>query len=233
GLAVIDFATDVSDPTLVGTLSTHGAVNGVTLVGTTLYLFDQGEGVIAVDVSSPENPVRLGTYHSPGYIRGIDKGGDHLYFTDYWNGVTILGVSDPTKPTLAGFYQIGPFSGKIGGIRLQDGMAYVAGGYNGLEILDLADPVTPTHVGQYVLIPDTDNDPMMSAGLGVKDGVLVTSIWYNTEPPTSVFDVSDPTIPVPASPIEQGYINDWAISDQLVAYGIMFGGCGLVIHDLS
>ncbi|UCE61807.1 MAG: hypothetical protein JSU63_08695, partial [Phycisphaerales bacterium] len=25
----------------------------------------------------------------------------------------------------------------------------------------------------------------------------------------------------------------WAISDQLVAYGIMFGGCGLVIHDLS
>ncbi|UCE61883.1 MAG: hypothetical protein JSU63_09130, partial [Phycisphaerales bacterium] len=26
GLAVIDFATDVSDPTLVGTLSTHGAV---------------------------------------------------------------------------------------------------------------------------------------------------------------------------------------------------------------
>ena len=93
-------------PSVVGTFETHSnAVDDLWVDGSTAYLFDEGEGLIALDVSNPAAPARLGNYHSPALLRKIVRRDNLLYVTDTWNGFTILDITDPSRPQVAGVYQ--------------------------------------------------------------------------------------------------------------------------------
>ena len=152
GLLVIDVTSDPANPALIGAFDTHATIYGVKVFGTTAYLFDAGEGLIALDVSNPAKPVRLGGYHSPAYLRKMKKIGDLLYVSDTWNGFTVLDVSDPhSTPTVVGIYQTPVSSPGIAlgnwGLDVRDGMAYLAEGLNGIEVVDVSNPANAVSAG--------------------------------------------------------------------------------------
>ena len=148
GLIVLDTSGGPGTMRQLGTYRTHGSVWGVAADGGdpgVVYLLDEGEGLIALDVANPAAPVQLGGYHSPALLRAIARRGDHLYVTDMWNGFTILDVSDPASPSVAGVYQS---TERLGinhwGIAVDgDGIAYLGAGSAGLELVDVSDPAVP------------------------------------------------------------------------------------------
>ena len=160
GLLVIDVTSDPANPELIGSFDTHGSVYGVKVFGTTAYLFDAGEGLIALDVSNPAKPVRLGGYHSPAYLRKMKKVDDLLYISDGWNGFTVLDVSDPqSTPTVVGIYQTPGSHSSITlqgnwGLDVRVGLAYLSEGRNGFEVVNISDPANPVLVGAFKPWPD-------------------------------------------------------------------------------
>ena len=183
GLLVIDVTSDPANPELIGTFDSHASIYGVKVLGTTAYLFDAGEGLIALDVSNPTKPVRLGGYHSPAYLRKMKKIDNLLYISDAWNGLSILDVSDPhSTPNLLGSYQIpsnpdGTSSGNWG-LDVRDGLAYLSEGRNGFEVVDVSNPANPVSSGAFKPWPD---------------GVIAMDLKLNpvTEPPfTDILHVS-------------------------------------------
>lgn len=178
-------------PTLLGTFVTDANVNGVDAVGTTLYLHDEGEGVIVVDAFDPANPVRLGNIHSPEWMRKIARNGDLLYATDQWHGLTILDISDPghIPMTPLGIHQSS--GDENWGIEVQGGLAYLCAGTGGLEIIDVSTPSTPTLIGQYPVpgsITHFDDLAVHNgiAYVGAADDTGICASYLLT------FDVSDP-----------------------------------------
>jgi hypothetical protein len=148
GLRILDMLTDPNNPAVVGTYATHAKASyDLRVEGTTAHLFDQGEGLIVLDVSNPGAPVRLGNYHSPAVLRKIVRRGDLLYVADAWNGLSILDISDQSAPQLVGVYQ-SPVGVNHWGLDLQGTLAYLAAGIGGLEVIDISDPANPTLVGE-------------------------------------------------------------------------------------
>jgi hypothetical protein len=240
GLVTVDM-NDPFNPVALGELTTHGSVAGVTVAGTTVYLFDRGEGIISVDVSDPANPRRLGNWHSPAFIQSIDSEGDTLFFSDWWNGITALDVSDPRAPQLLSAYQTNTapgWSGENGPMSMQNGFAYLAAGYNWLEVVDFRDPANPILAGGFQLEPPVPTYGVPRAtGLVVKENVLVLAgvdgsgvgegMW--------TFDISDPGDPILGSfdPL-CAFHHAWAITDDFLAVGVMkFSGWPGVMWDVS
>ncbi len=220
GLAVFDVATSPGHPALVGELLTHGAARGVAVDGTTVYVLDDGEGVIAVDATDPANPTRLGTYASPAWMQSLAKEGDLLYVSDFWNGVTALDVSDPRHPVTVSVHQTGSEpTGQNGTVAVQDGIAYLAAGYNGIEVVDFFDPANPVLIGGFQdpgAIPDWTR---VNRGLAVKDDVLIASPTQSPWGNVWVLDVFDPANPIPASTFV-GTWKWWAMTDDFLAFGV-------------
>lgn len=161
-LTILDVASDPSAPTVLSTFETHGCSRGVNVVGSRVYLYDDGEGLIILDVTDPANPVRLGNYHAPGGMNRMAKEGDYLYVSDRDNGISILDVSDPRRPELTGTHQSAadavfpesyPSSVENWGIAVRDSVAYLSTGHEGLETIDVSDPSAPILMDTYEL-PD-------------------------------------------------------------------------------
>jgi hypothetical protein len=233
GLAIFDVATEPSNPRLVGTYNTRGSVWGVEIFGTTAYVFDEGEGLILLDLSDPVNPVRLGNYHSPAELRRMDKVGNLLYVTDYYNGVSILDVADPLRPALIGVYQTAQDGLNHWDIKVRDGLAYLAAGYAHLQVVDVTDPVNPVLVGtgQFVL-------EYYSIGLELYGNTA--SLGYGFDPGSDFrfvnFDITDPHDIVP---VGDTYVGSHVFTIDTTPAGIAFaarssnGGGTLTTLDTS
>ena len=196
GLFIFDVASDPSNPTLIGTYETHAPIYGVKVFGTTAYLFDAGEGLIALDVSNPAKPVRRGGYHSPAYLRKMKKIENLLYISDAWNGLSILDVSDPhSTPTVVGIYQTpnSSFEGNWG-LDVRDGLAYLSEGNNGFEVVDVSNPAKPVSAGAFKPWPDgvTAMDLKLNP---VTEPPFTDILHVGTEPGAWLinFDVSNPS----------------------------------------
>ncbi len=204
GLAMFDVAANPASPALLGTFQPKGDVFGLTVVGSTVYLHDEGEGVIVVDASDPANAVRLGNVHSPRWLTKEDLAGDLLYASDRWNGFTILDVSDPLYVPM---HPIGVYQSTATdnwGIDVQAGLAYLGAGTGGLEIVDVSDPSAPVMVGQYpapTWVTGFDDlevhDGIAYVGASVKGGGCATYVL--------TLDVSDPAAIVFLDSLQIGF----------------------------
>ncbi len=152
GLLLYDISNPAA-PTLLSTFKTHGSVYGVVTRpgkdGDRAYLFDHGEGLVALDITDPAHPVRRGNYLSPSTPRSMvaqrEQGHDRLlYVSDQWNGFTVLNVADPARPVVAGVYQTpGTNMQDHSGIAYRDGLVYLAAGYGGVDVVDVSNPAAP------------------------------------------------------------------------------------------
>lgn len=149
GMRIYDVGNASDAPALVATYKDKAGLLGVQVVADRAYVFDQGEGLVILDVSTPATPIRIGNYHSPAFLGPMAKVGDLLYVTDYWNGLTILDMSDPSTPLVTGVYQtpLGPLGQNMGvsnwGIAVKDSHAYLAAGGDGVHVIDVSDPSSP------------------------------------------------------------------------------------------
>ncbi|MCH8823960.1 MAG: hypothetical protein IH984_10670 [Planctomycetes bacterium] len=146
-LVVFDIAIDPTSPTQLGEYwSESVSATGLTVVGTTVYLQDERQGLIILDASDPENVAPIGGFFSPAIMQqgALDSG--WLYVTDQRYGVSVVDVSDARAPEVVGAFPTGP---KSWGIAVRDDLAYVAAGYTGLKVLDVADPASPMLAGTF------------------------------------------------------------------------------------
>lgn len=227
GMVAVDVTTDPALPAVTGEFMTRARVRGVEINGTTAYLFDEGEGLVALDISVPNSPSRVGLYYSPGYFGKIDKEGDVLYLSDFWNGLTAVNVADPSRPTLLGYHQTPtiPITGQNGAAVVRNGLAYFAAGGAGLQIVDFSTPASPVVVGGWTPDPERINS-RANSGVALKDDTLIVSV---SNEGNRVFRLATPTTPFFVGWIgtwEQGGVADldWEISDQMVAYSATVAG---------
>jgi len=241
GLVAVD-VSDPFNPTSIGNLNTQTPVFGLTLAGTTAYLFDRSDGLVAVDVTDPANPVRLSNWHSPAFTKKIDSEGDTLFFSDQWHGVTALDVSDPGDLVFLGAHRNANTRPGWGGynahVRVQNGFAYLAAGFNGLEVVDFTNPTDPTLIYVYQAAEEGFAPIHMARTLEVKDYVLLVGgrdeVYYVGEWMWT-FDVSDPATPaLGAADHLCSQRDDWAITDDFLAIGVWkFGYWPGLVRDVS
>lgn len=150
GMVVLD-ATVPKNLDVVSTYKPHGDLKrGLRVIDDRAFLFDEGEGLIVMDISNPAQPLRLGKYHSPSTLRRSVKAGNLLYVSDAWHGFSVLDVSNPSEPELVGTYQAEHYD-DLGvdafGIDYKDGKIYLGAGHLGLEVVDVSDPANPVLIG--------------------------------------------------------------------------------------
>jgi hypothetical protein len=185
GLMIFDVGTAPDLPMQVASYKDHAGVHGVRVFESRVFLYDQGEGLVVLDVSTPANPVRLGNYHSPAFLGRMAKVGNLLYVSDYWNGLTILDIADPSVPTVSGVYQtpLGP-SGQLfvnhWGIAVKGTRAFVAAGEDSVHVIDVADPGSPVLVQKLLGFPASD--AWRSVAMLLRDNLL--HVAFENEPPT-------------------------------------------------
>lgn len=232
GLVILDAGTDPANPTRVGSFKTHGNVRGVKIIENRAYLFDDGEGLIVLDLSDPTSPVRLGNYHSPAVMRQMVKSGDHLFVADAWNGFTVLDVADPAAPDVVGVYLAEHYNDlglETWGIDVKNDTVYLGAGYLGLEMVDVSSPTSPELLGAYRFESSLDPSSRI-AGVTVSGSIAhvgftecfcepgfcaCDGIFLNLDvgDPQDIFEVGRVSVgagPLPASRI--------AVSDQGIAF---------------
>lgn len=204
GLVLVDVANPAA-PALLGTGPIVYETTGCAYAPTDslAYVTDGSVGVVAYDVSDPENPVYLtycqGTHTrdievvetTPGllhYIFGADgEGGFRIWELRYYPGYqTWFGN---------GVYH-NDIPGNARGICLDEGTAFVAMEQLGLAMFDVTDPTSPVQLGSV----DT---PGEARAVAASDGYAYVADWRAG---VQVVDVSDPmdpeivsTIPTPGN----------------------------------
>lgn len=220
GMWILDIASDPVEPILITTYQQHAHLDAPThaVLATRddrIYLWDEAEGFIVVDVSDSANPQRLGKYHSVAKLGPMAKQGDVLYVSDRIGGFTILNVADPDSPQVVSNYvrrppyeNPYPWTGNIvfvqtQGIAVDGEHAYITVSSLGLEVINIADPSNPMFLNTYpVMEPTTPcaiNSPCCSyfIGLAVRNGLAHIGYRY-TDGSTCAggalltVDVSDP-----------------------------------------
>ncbi len=223
GVVVVDVGSDPSSPSLVTgfNLTNHDRLRGLSLAGTILYLRDEAEGLVSVDVTDVLNPVRLDRYYSPARPGEMAKEGDVLYVVDLWNGVAALDVSDPHRPAVLGVHETAASPGDAQ-IAVRDGFVYVPASSAGLEVVDFSDAANP-------VLSTTIPLAQAGGGLAVEGDLLVVG---QSSSGAQVFNISSPAFPVAVSTFPFSGVTRVDVSPGSVAYCVGSGN-NLEVWDLS
>jgi hypothetical protein len=221
GVQVLDIS-DPTAPTVVGNLKADGAILGLALLDSTLYI-GLGDDLVVVDVSNPAEPSVLGSVTLAGQFATVEKINVHadddgqIYaFVVSTNGnLYVLDVTDAGSPT-----QIANFEATYSCVQdialVDDGEtlhAYLADCYAGLLVLDVTEPTSPIEISSYSL------DGSVYRIAATEHWVLVatdddSSSWNTT---VHVFDISAPGTLVLGSAYQQvEYAWDMLIVDDLL-----------------
>jgi PKD repeat protein len=132
-------------------IPTKGAFD-VVVSNNYAYIADWEEGLIIVDITSPQNPVRVSTFNAQsagqpgkwGAVYAIALKNNYVYLTTHTGEFVVIDVSNPRIPKVVGFYK--DKSQPFNGITINGNYAYIANGSEGLYIFDITYP-NPIRVG--------------------------------------------------------------------------------------
>jgi hypothetical protein len=211
-------------PNLTGSLGSSGFNSSVLVNGNYVYL---GTGMSVnlniADISNPSFPFQVGTLSFPsssGGIFGLAKNGNVLYLAAGADGIYSVDISNVTNPVALDTI-IFP-SGQARDVITHGNFAYVAH-TSGLIIVDIINPsainvIATIGSGYYSIDIDTTNNLVF---LGKDPGGI------------DVFNVSNPTLPVPAFAILNSGGTGWDVKyrDNLVYLATNSGG--LFIYKIT
>lgn len=126
-------------PDSFGTINTDGIANDVLIYDSTLFVADGWNGLVAYDLTDPNNPVEAGRLATQNAAVGLayDEDSGMLYVAEAMGGVLIAEASNPLDPQLIDEYDT---PGTARGAAVYDQSLYVADGYGGLLTLRVGDP---------------------------------------------------------------------------------------------
>ncbi len=199
GLHVVD-VTDRTEPNAVGWLDTPGIASAVTIAGDHVYLGDRinyladgtrlPSSLRVVDISSPTAPREVGVAELPGNARDVAVSGDYAYVADERTGLLVIDVSDPTSPHEVGSLS---FDGRPVAVAVAEGYAFVAADEQGMRVVDVGDPTAPREVASA-----SSPGPAVDIAVAQDYAYVLYDAWRDG---MLVFDVFDPTRPVPEGTI--------------------------------
>jgi len=203
GLRVFDIS-DVSSPTLVGSLPLNGGLNvkGLDVVGDYVFITNGYDGLRVIDVSVPNSPAEVAFLATPWPAIDVTVAGNYAFVALSNTGLRTTDISNPVgELTEVGFCDT---EGSCEGIDINGDYAYIAHRVvtNGaLRVIDISDVAAPFLVGSFDLDSNA-NDVVYDNGLAY---VAVDNEGLR------IIDVS-----VPAVPSEVGFLDTPGQSHGLV-----------------
>jgi hypothetical protein len=169
---------------------------------------------IAFAQEAPFNVRLLGQIGGASYA--LDVQHPYLYFGEGPN-LVIMDISSPTSPVVVSRALLpGPL---VKGIRVKDGLAYVAEERSGLQIVDVPDPKHPWVRGAYT-------------SLYVGSVFIAGTLVYSAGAGIHIIDVSNPSSPTLVSTYPMTMVRDVWVSDN-IAYAARDRDMALSVVDVS
>ena len=168
-----DVVRVIDDVARVGEYLADGFPRSIAAAGNFIYLVDQPEGLIVLDITTPETPEPIGQLPLGGTRSRV--------FVPQWlpgavvptvicvlggrDGLQVVDVSDPTAPTISA--QV-PTSGQPRGVVLRGQEAFVLSDAT-FEVFDLSDPRQPVRVASH-------NVGTAAGAMAVNDELVFVSV---------------------------------------------------------
>jgi len=244
GWQVIDVRKP-ANPTRVSGAEISGAASDVQVVGHYAYVADSSAGLQVIDVSDSRNPTRVGGYLALGFARRVHVAGNYAYVGGWRptasndiSALYIIDVSAPTNPTPVSVFDTGfQQRGSLEDVDVVGHYAYLAGliwsgsNFVHLAVLNVSDPAAP------VLLGVAAREIVAATAVQVV-GNYAYLLGFRDDPSDDylgvlhVFDVSNPTRPLPVAGIDLG--GEEAKALQMVGnYAYVAGDPGLTIVNVS
>ncbi|MHA1185558.1 MAG: LVIVD repeat-containing protein [Candidatus Heimdallarchaeota archaeon] len=187
-----DPTKEVSQEQLWGEYGDSSFTRGIFIEEDIAYLADGSNGLIILNVSSPENPVKIGHYSSEGITNIVVKNNLAFYFdVSYINIIDLSDVCNPTFISKIGFH---PSSGNsINDFAIKDNYLFLSS--SDLITFDISDPYNPIEVGRL------ENYYTIQTAI-IED--LFFCIRYETSPIGLKYNLSILNIENPLAPIFVG-----------------------------
>ena len=168
-----DVVRAVNDVARVGEYLADGFPRGIAAAGDFVFLIDQPEGLIVLDVTRPEIPEPIGHLPLGGtrarvFVPQVLPGSPSpavICVASGRDGLQVVDVSDPTAPTITARV---PTIGAPRGVVLQGKEVFVVSDGT-LEVFDLSDPVQPTRVASQSVGTD-------AGAVAVNDELIFVSV---------------------------------------------------------
>jgi Ca2+-binding RTX toxin-like protein len=116
-------ATPPFNPQLKGVYDTPGNANSIKVIGSLVFVTDEGNGLQILNVSDPTTPTLVGSYDTAGTARGIDIVGNYAYIGD-GTALRVLDISNTAAPNLVATYNT-TGTAIARGVDVQGLLAYV------------------------------------------------------------------------------------------------------------
>lgn len=175
----------ITDPHIIGSYISFTLTKGLFLKDNYLYLTDEVDGLLIIDISDLRHPTLLNNYPILD-ANDVYVDGSYAYVVDRNFGLQIINIEDPNNLILVGSWYV---QGGSGAESINGRYPYVYVGDSdmraGLSILDISDPTAPNLVGSY-------HNFIRVGDIELKDNYI-----YIADPSMGVhiIDVEDPTAP--------------------------------------
>ncbi len=147
---------------------------------------DNIEGIVVIDVSSPDSPTVLTTVDVGGSTYDIAVDGDYAYAAAGGDGVVVLDVRDPSAPVPVAWANTG---GSAVSVAVSTGVLWVAD-HSSISAWDVSDPVSPSPIGW-------EEVQQFALGIGAHPTGAVLGDWGYFEAWTLDRSVSAPALDTP------------------------------------
>ena len=188
-------STDVSCPTLLGSVGTGNGPNSVAIAGNFAYVLTQGSNTLQIiNISNPAIPVVVGSLVTGTEPISLAVLGNYAYVVDYINNtLQVINITNPVAPILAG--SVGTGMGPAS-IAVEGSYAYVVNyGSNNLQVINISNPAAPVIAGS------------VNVGLGPASIAVVGNYAYVVNFSSNsmqVINISNPAAPVVAGSVATG-----------------------------
>lgn len=202
--------------------------------GTYVYYLGYRTGLEVLDITEPRRPLRIGGVYTPSFPGGemaaetdvlVRDGYAYITATNYQLDDGILQIVDLANPSAPVSTAHLVFDGRVTGLAVRDGYAYLSIREGGVKIFDVRNPYSPVQVGGFFIDGITGD---VAAGY---DNNLIYAVNENS---MRIIDVS-----APASPV---LVGSYTLTDNDIGcvaigengeYAFIGGYGGLVTVDIT
>lgn len=147
---------------------------------------DNIDGVVVIDISSPDAPVLAATVSVGGSTYDIAVDGDYAYAAAGGDGVVVLDIGDPSSPVPVAWANTG---GSAVSVAVSSGVLWVAD-HTAISAWNVADPLSPSPIGW-------EEVQQFALGVGAHAGGAVLGDWGFFEAWTLDTSVLAPALDTP------------------------------------